>query len=68
MIHPEPKVEPNEEDYGIYTIPSDKNDGICSIGPPTMSPRPTWKEDSSDEESECEFDYLSSENLTPPQP
>jgi hypothetical protein len=48
LIHPEePKVEPNEEDDGIYT----------SI--PPLSPITPWEEGSSDDESEGEVDYPS---------
>jgi hypothetical protein len=54
LIHPESEMEPNDEDDGI------------SIGPPPLSPRPPWEEDSSDEESEDEFDYPSSEHLELP--
>jgi hypothetical protein len=54
LIHPESKMEPNDEDDGI------------SIGPPPLSPRPPWEEDSSDDESESEFDYPSSEHLELP--
>jgi hypothetical protein len=54
LIHPESKMETNEEYDGI------------SIGPPPLSPRPPWEEDSSYDESEGEFDYPSPEQLEPP--
>jgi hypothetical protein len=54
LIHPEKKVEPNEEDDGIYT------------NPPPLSPRPPWEEDSSDDESEGEVYYPSPEQLELP--
>jgi hypothetical protein len=54
LIHPEPKVETNEVDDGIYT------------SPPPLSPIPLWEEDSSDEESEGEVYYPSPEQLEPP--
>jgi hypothetical protein len=55
LIHPEnSKLEPNEEDDGIYT----------SL--PTMSPRPRWEEDSSEEESEDGVDHPSPGQLDPP--
>jgi hypothetical protein len=54
LIIPESKMEPNDKDDGI------------SIGPPPLSPRPPWEEDSSDDESEGEFDYPSSEHLELP--
>jgi hypothetical protein len=54
LIHPESKMEPNDKDDDI------------SIGPPPLSPRPPWKEDSSDDKSEGEFDYPSSEHLELP--
>jgi hypothetical protein len=54
LLHPESKIEPNCEDDGI------------SIGPPTLSPKPPWEDDSSDEEPEGEFDYPSSEHLELP--
>jgi hypothetical protein len=48
LIHPgNPKLEPNEEDNGIYT----------SI--PPLSPRPPWEEDSSEKESKDEVDHPS---------
>jgi hypothetical protein len=54
LIHPESKMEPDDKDDGI------------SIGPPLLSPTPPWEEDSSDDESEGEFDYPSSEHLELP--
>jgi hypothetical protein len=54
LIHQQPKVKPNEEDDGIYT------------GPPHLSPRPPWEEDSSDDKSEGEVDYPSPEQLELP--
>jgi hypothetical protein len=55
LVHPEnPKLEPNEEDDGIYTII------------PPLSPRPPWEEDSSEEESEDGVDHPSPRQLDPP--
>jgi hypothetical protein len=54
LIHPEPKVEPNKEDDGIYA------------SPPPLSPIPPWEEDSSDEESEGEVDYTSQNSWNSP--
>jgi hypothetical protein len=48
------KLEPNEEDDGIYT----------SI--PHLPPRPPWEEDYSDEESEDEVDYPPQDSWDPP--
>jgi hypothetical protein len=54
LIQPESKMEPNDEDDGI------------SVGLPPLSPRPPWEGDSSDDESEGEFYYPSSEHLELP--
>jgi hypothetical protein len=55
LIHPEnPKLKHNEEDDASYT----------SI--PPLSPRPPWKEDSSDEESEDEVEHPLPEELELP--
>jgi hypothetical protein len=54
LLHPESKMEPNDEYDGI------------SIVPPPLSSRPPWEEDSSDDKSEGEFDYPSSEHLELP--
>jgi hypothetical protein len=55
LIHPEkPKLEPNEEDDGIYT----------SI--PPLSPRSPWEEDFSGEESEGKVDYPYTEQMELP--
>jgi hypothetical protein len=51
LIHPKLELEPNDDHYCV------------SIGPPPLSPRPPWEEDTSDDESEGEFDYPSSEHL-----
>jgi hypothetical protein len=55
FIHPEnPKLEPTEEDDGIYT----------SI--PPLSPRPPWKEEYSEEEQYDEVDHPSPGQLELP--
>jgi hypothetical protein len=55
LIHPEnPKLKHNEEDDASYT----------SI--PSLSPRPSWEEDSSDEESEDEVERPFPEELELP--
>jgi hypothetical protein len=54
LIHPKLELEPNDDH------------DFVSIGPPTLSPRPPWEEDSSDDESDSEFVYPSSEHLELP--
>jgi hypothetical protein len=54
LIHPKLKLEPN-----------DGHDCV-SMGPPPLSPRPPWEEDSSDDESDSEFVYPSSGHLELP--
>jgi hypothetical protein len=53
-IHPKLELEPNDNHYCV------------SIVPPPLSPRPPWEEDSSDDESDSEFVYPSSEHLELP--
>jgi hypothetical protein len=54
LIHPKVELEPNDDHDCV------------SIGPPPLSPRPPWEEDSSDDESDSEFMYPSSEHLELP--
>jgi hypothetical protein len=48
LIHPKLELEPND------------NHDCVTIGPSPLSPRPPWKQDSSDDESDSEFFYPSS--------
>jgi hypothetical protein len=54
LIHPKLKLETNDDHDFLY------------IGPPPLSPRPPWEENSSDDESDSEFVYPSSEHLEIP--
>jgi hypothetical protein len=54
LIHPHLELEPNDGQDFVY------------IGPPPLSTRPPWEEDSSDDESDSVFFNPSSEHLELP--